>query len=390
MSTAHTSLNFRRVGVRTLHTSLPWPATGALALAVLVTTGCGTASSPGAAPATTPPAAASTTLTPAEQRISDRAIQADHAAYAALQARIKGVNDKGRPVRDYALSKAQCWLDVSFHEYTRNDRGGFPQAALHESEKLIQGMEAAPPMAVIAGAEDTPLVNGAQKLRTDLWLRTAELKRHSGFACAQQLVACAEVELVHAGNEINQQQWRHAKPYVQIAEDQLGEAQRLADACPRPAVPMVAPPPAPVPPAPVVVAPLPERLTLAAQVLFAFDRHGIQDVHRASMDELALLVQRIQGKGFNLDRIQLIGHADRLNDTGRRHYNEQLSERRARSVREWLVSHGIDAAKLDYEYRGDTEPVARCDAKFSSPTALRDCLAANRRVQVLVTGSSPR
>jgi len=27
------------------------------------------------------------------------------------------------------LAKAQCWLDVSFHEYTRNDRGGVPPAS---------------------------------------------------------------------------------------------------------------------------------------------------------------------------------------------------------------------------------------------------------------------
>jgi hypothetical protein len=30
---------------------------------------------------------------------------------------------------------------VSLHEYTRNDRSAFPQAALTESEKLMQGME---------------------------------------------------------------------------------------------------------------------------------------------------------------------------------------------------------------------------------------------------------
>ncbi|MCE2909429.1 MAG: hypothetical protein LW712_11355, partial [Burkholderiaceae bacterium] len=172
-----------------------------------------------------PALAQSTQLNPPAARISDRAIQADHRAYEALQGRIKGLNDRGRPVRDYHLAKAQCWLDVSFHEYTRNDRGAFPQAALTESEKLIVGMEqgAAPlPM-------DTPLVAGAARLRPDLWARAEVLRGHAGWQCAQAKAACAEVELVHAGNEINQQQWRHAKPYVQIAEDLLGEAQALAD-----------------------------------------------------------------------------------------------------------------------------------------------------------------
>ena len=82
-------------------------------------------------------AQAQTTLTPPAQRISDEAISADQAAYEGLQARIKALNDRGRLVRDHHLSKAQCWLDVSFQEYTRNDRSAFPQGALAESEKLI-------------------------------------------------------------------------------------------------------------------------------------------------------------------------------------------------------------------------------------------------------------
>ncbi|MBL8330929.1 MAG: hypothetical protein JNJ71_18980, partial [Rubrivivax sp.] len=57
--------------------------------------------------------APATQLNPPAARISDQAIAADQRAYESLQGRIKGLNDKGRPVRDYHLSKAQCWLDVS-------------------------------------------------------------------------------------------------------------------------------------------------------------------------------------------------------------------------------------------------------------------------------------
>ena len=170
---------------------------------------------------------AQTTLTPPPQRISDVAIQRDHQAYEALQTRIKGLNERGRPLRDHHLAKAQCWLDVSFHEYSRNDRSAFPQDALGESEKLVAAMErgaAQLPM-------DTPLVNGATRLRPDLWARAAALRSQAGWRCAQAKAACGEVELVHASNEHNQQQWRHAKPYVQIAEDLIGEAEALAASC---------------------------------------------------------------------------------------------------------------------------------------------------------------
>ena len=83
-------------------------------------------------------AAQSTQLAAPDARLSDEAIHADHEAYRALQARIEAINARGRPLRDYHLAKAQCWLDVSFHEYSRNDRSAFVQEALTESEKLVQ------------------------------------------------------------------------------------------------------------------------------------------------------------------------------------------------------------------------------------------------------------
>jgi hypothetical protein len=170
-------------------------------------------------------------LSPQAERIGDGAIQQDYGAYERLQSRIEALNDGGRRVADYHLAKAQCWLDVSFHEYTRNDRSEFPQAAMGEGEKLIAAMEAhAEPLPT-----ETPLVNGAARLRPDLWARAQALKQGAGFSCAAQKAACAEVELVHAGNEFNQQQWRHARPYVQIAEDALADAQTLAAQCLSPA-----------------------------------------------------------------------------------------------------------------------------------------------------------
>ena len=160
-------------------------------------------------------------------RIVDNVIYQDYQAYSGLQERIHQLNEHGVPVRDYRLSKAQCWLDVSLHEYTRNDRSDFPQAAMTESEKLIISLEQANPVIPL----DTPLVNGAARLRPDLWARTAAFHQMLGAQCGWPQIACAEVELVHAGNEFNQQGWRHAKPYIQIAEDLLAEGSAAMARC---------------------------------------------------------------------------------------------------------------------------------------------------------------
>ncbi len=299
-------------------------------------------------------------LLPQQQRISDEAIHADHGVYESTQGRIQALNDGGRPIRDYHLSKAQCWLDVSFHEYSRNDRSAFPQQALTEADKLIVGME----QGVTPLPTDTPLVNEAKYLRDDLSQRLRVLHGSPGFACAQQQVACGEVELVHAGNEFNQQQWRHSKPYIQIAEELVNDAEALARQCSVGPGPSLGESPTP----------------LVANVLFEFDRDGKADIRSYSMESIDRALASIATESLQLQGITLVGHADRLQGRGF-DANQALSERRARTVRELLIGRGVDPARIRYEYRGDTRQVQQCEG-VRPRAALLECLLPNRRVEV--------
>lgn len=316
--------------------------------------------------AVTPDSAESAVLAPQQERISDGAIYRDHGVYRDTQQRIKTLNDGGRRVADYHLSKAQCWLDVSFHEYSRNDRGGFPQAALTESQRILTALESQQ-----SPGWDTPLVNNAQKLRPDLWERLGGLKKHAGFQCAEQKTACAEVELVHAGNEIGDAGWRHAKPYIQIAEDLTGNAEAAAAACLPPAATVVAA----VPPPPAAVV----KITLSADALFRFDKSGVADLlpkGRAELDELAAKINTISPTP---QRIKLIGYTDRL---GAAAYNLRLSQARARTVQTYLQQRGV-TQPIVTEGRGAQDPLAACTG-IPFRTALIGCLQQNRRVEVLV------
>ena len=70
-------------------------------------------------------------------------------------------------------------------------------------------------------------------------------------------------------------------------------------------------------------------------------------------------------------RFQLAGHTDA---DGSDDYNQNLSERRAKRVIEWLVSNGIDADRLDAVGYGETRPVAPNDTESGK--------ALNRRAQL--------
>lgn len=292
-------------------------------------------------------------------RISETAIHADHQAYESTQGRIKALNDKGVEVDNYTLSKAQCWLDTSFHEYTRNDRGGYPSAALGEANRLVAALE---------GGNDpgyeTPLVNNAEKLRPDLWARYDALKKHAGFHCATQATACAEVELVHAGNEIHDGGWRHAKPYIQIAEDLTSQAEMAAANCPKPEEVTT------------------ERFDLSADALFKFDRGdlaGLLPAGRTKLDELAAQL----GKTYTrVDKLVLVGHTDRL---GSVEYNQALSEKRAATVKAYLEQHGVSTS-IEASGHGEAEPVKQCEGGDKATPALVECLQPNRRVSVEITG----
>lgn len=319
--------------------------------------------------------AATTTLPAAplampELRISDRAVAADQQAYRVLQERIKKLNDGGVRVGDYYLSKAQCWLDVSFHEYTRNDRSAFPLQALQESAKIVAALEDG---STPNPGDATPLVNDAARLREDLWASFGKLRASPGFACAAQKVACGEVELVHAGNEYKQLGWRHANPYVQLAEDAQAAAQSAAATCPADK-----PPPEPQPEPPRIEH---ERITLDMDALFRFDKAGPADVLPEGLENLRALAARLKQGYVQIDTLSVTGHTDRL---GTDSYNQALSEKRALTIKQLLREQGIDNVISAYG-KGKAEPVAACD-KVAPRAALIACLQPNRRVEIELAG----
>jgi OmpA-OmpF porin, OOP family len=321
----------------------------------------------------------SSTAPAAKQSMTDEAIHADLGSYTNQQGRIKAVNDSGKHrVASYSLSKSQCWLDVALHEYSRNDRSKFPAAAFAESVKITEFLSTGAPVADAKNpALQTPLVNGATKLRQDLWDAADKLKGHAGWRCAEQKTACAEVELVHAGNEFAQQEWRHAKPYIQIAEDLIGDAQKAADACvPPPVVAAARPAPAPVP------------ANLAANILFNFDKRTMPETRSYSKDQLDSLIAQYKSGNVLASSIVLTGHADRLNSTGDKNYNVKLSEDRVAAVKDYMVAAGIPANLISSNYKADGAQIEACTkVKFKNTAELQECLLPNRRVEVVLTGT---
>ena len=138
--------------------------------------------------------------------------------------------------------------------------------------------------------------------------------------------------------------------------------------------PVAAPPPPPMShPAPAKPKPAPvaEKVTLAADVLFDFDKAVIKPAGKAKLDDLADKV-----KSINLEVVIAIGHTDSIGSDA---YNQKLSVRRAESVKSYLVSKGVEPNRVYTEGKGKKQPVASNKTK--------DGRAKNRRVEIEVIGT---
>lgn len=146
-----------------------------------------------------------------------------------------------------------------------------------------------------------------------------------------------------------------------------------APAAPPPVAPAVLPAPAPVAPPPAAApAPRFEKISLSATELFSFDNDKLNSA-QPKLDDIAKLLNENSG----ISNVVITGYADRL---GNANYNQKLSERRANTVKDYLVSKGVAANRLTAVGKGIANPVVEC--KDKNRAALIKCLEPNRRVEV--------
>lgn len=123
--------------------------------------------------------------------------------------------------------------------------------------------------------------------------------------------------------------------------------------------------------------PVTEELTLAAHALFDTNKAVLRPEGKRQLDELADKI--LNNKLIKIKRVSglnVVGHTD---SRGGKAYNQGLSERRAASVRNYLVGKGIPADIIFASGEGANNPVAT-----NKTAAGRQ---QNRRVNITVSGS---
>ena len=103
-------------------------------------------------------------------------------------------------------------------------------------------------------------------------------------------------------------------------------------------------------------------------VYFSTAKHGLRKTQRLQLKEIILFAKVDKNM-----KIQLRGHSD---GRGRRIYNKRLSNRRASSVKQYLISQGVAANQISQLSMGESSP----SASNRSERGRRN----NRRVDILI------
>ena len=134
-------------------------------------------------------------------------------------------------------------------------------------------------------------------------------------------------------------------------------------------------------PAPVVEV-VNKKFALSSDVLFAFGKANLKPEAAQSLDNL----QQEIAKVGSLSSVEVAGYTDRI---GSDKYNQKLSQERANTVANYLVSKSIPQDVIRAVGYGEANPVTgnTCDS-VKGRKALIACLAPDRRVEVSVSGQN--
>ncbi len=110
------------------------------------------------------------------------------------------------------------------------------------------------------------------------------------------------------------------------------------------------------------------RLIMPGNITFASDNYQLRSDFTPILESVGLVLAK-----YNETTLQVTGHTD---STGSDQYNQQLSEDRAQSVADNLISHGVEKLRLYAQGMGEKQPIA--------DNATTEGRAANRRVELYI------
>ncbi len=105
-----------------------------------------------------------------------------------------------------------------------------------------------------------------------------------------------------------------------------------------------------------------------ADILFDYDKYDVKDSYKDEMMKVSAHMTK-----NSADILSIEGHCD---DRGTNEYNLALGDRRAKAVKDYLVSLGVPSSRIETISYGEERPVCADQSE--------DCWAKNRRAHFVI------
>lgn len=118
------------------------------------------------------------------------------------------------------------------------------------------------------------------------------------------------------------------------------------------------------------------RYVLSEDIMFGYNQTTLKAEGNEALDGLLKALVKINPTE---SAVVVIGNTDRI---GSANYNQKLSEQRAKSVMDYLVSKGVPADLISAKGAGKTNPITGDKCNTLTGADLRACLSPDRRVEI--------
>lgn len=177
-----------------------------------------------------------------------------------------------------------------------------------------------------------------------------------------------------SGNCVRTTRWNTGNAVAECDPDLFKQAAAQAVAAP----PATGPAANAAPAASAKAKHVPVRISLSADESFDSNKAELKP---AAKYKLSAFAKEMSSVAYA--QLIIVGHADR---TGPKNINQPLSERRAKTVHNYLVSEGVAANKITSSGVGSNQPITKeRDCAKLKGKKLQVCLAPDRRVEITVT-----
>jgi outer membrane protein OmpA-like peptidoglycan-associated protein len=192
--------------------------------------------------------------------------------------------------------------------------------------------------------------------------------------CAPAELAKAEVAQLQAAHELDEGSLYNGGEAADLMASSMAAAKAAKAKCSEKPKRVVRTKPTPVAKPTVVAAPKPKAKAVKAEVIAldgVFFENNSAKLTSASTATLDKAVDTLKQRSDIA--VEVAAYTD---SRGKASYNEHLSGLRANSVKDYLVSHGIDVSRITAKGYGEANPIA--------DNATRAGRAQNRRVELII------